>query len=142
MYYGELGFQSRTLIKYFEGHGATKIKPGDNPANWMLRVMPESETDFAEIYLQNPEYAKLKKEIEAARAEPPKELEITYSTEFAVPTSERQKLMNKRLLTIYWRSPAYNSSRLMVCVVIAFILGSVFVTERNLEKLTEDSSFD
>jgi len=139
VYYGELGFQSRTLIKYFKGHGATKIKPGDNPANWMLRVMQESETDFAEIYLQNPEYAKLKKEIEAARAEPPKELEITYSTEFAVPTSERQKLMNRRLITIYWRSPAYNYSRLMVCIVIAFILGSVFVTERNLKKLTEDN---
>jgi hypothetical protein len=53
VYCGELGFQSRTLIEYFEGHGATKIKPGDNPANWMLRVMPESENDFAEIYNQS-----------------------------------------------------------------------------------------
>ena len=138
MYCGELGFQSRTLIEYFEGHGATKIKPGDNPANWMLRVMPESENDSAEIYIQSLEYTQLKKQIEAAKVDPPKELEITYLTEFAVPTSTRQKLTNRRLQNIYWRSPAYNYSRLMVCVAIAFILGSVFVTERNLEILTED----
>ena len=138
MYFGELGFQSRTLIKYFEGHGATKIKPGDNPANWMLRVMPECEKDFAEVYIQNLEFSKLKNQVVAAKVDPPEELEITYLTEFAVPRSERQKLTNKRLRNIYWRSPAYNLSRLMVCVAIAFILGSVFVTERNLKVLTED----
>jgi len=138
VYCGELGFECRTLIQYFEGHGATKIMPGDNPANWMLRVMPECDKDFAEVYVQNPEYAKLKRQLAAAKLDPPEELKITYLTEFAVPSSERQKLTNRRLQNIYWRSPAYNLSRLMVCVVIAFILGSVFVTERNLTKLTED----
>uniref|UniRef100_A0A7S4ACS2 ABC transporter domain-containing protein n=1 Tax=Pseudo-nitzschia australis TaxID=44445 RepID=A0A7S4ACS2_9STRA len=138
VYFGELGFQSRTLIKYFEGHGATKIKPGDNPANWMLRVLPECDKDFADVYIQNSEYSKLTNQIAAVKVDPPKELEIIYLTEFAVPRSERQKLTNKRLRNIYWRSPAYNLSRLMVCVVIAFILGSVFVTERNLKALTED----
>ncbi|VEU39363.1 unnamed protein product [Pseudo-nitzschia multistriata] len=138
VYFGELGFQSRTLIKYFEAYGATKIKPGDNPANWMLRVLPECDEDFADVYIQTSEYSKLTNEIAAAKVDPPKELKVAYLTEFAVPRSERQKLANKRLRTIYWRSPAYNLARLMVCVVIAFILGSVFVTERNLQVLTED----
>mmetsp|Transcript_21957 Transcript_21957/g.49245 ORF Transcript_21957/g.49245 Transcript_21957/m.49245 type:complete len:400 (+) Transcript_21957:352-1551(+) len=138
VYFGELGFQSRTLIKYFEGYGATKIKPGDNPANWMLRVVSESETDLAEVYTKNLKYSKLMRQLEAARTDPPKELEIAYLTEFAVPRCERQKLTNKRLQKIYWRSPAYNLSRLMVCGVIAFILGSVFVTERNPQVLTEN----
>eukprot|EP00536_Pseudo-nitzschia_multiseries_P002021 jgi/Psemu1/182647/e_gw1.27.166.1 len=138
VFFGELGFQSRNLIEYFERHGATKIEPGDNPANWMLRVLPEGDEDFAEVYVQNSEFSKLKNQVAAVKVDPPKELEINYLTEFAVPRSERQKLTNKRLRNIYWRSPAYNLSRLMVCVVIAFILGSVFVTKRNVQVLTED----
>ena len=138
VFFGELGLQSETMIKNSEGHGATKIKPGDNPANWMLRVMQQREKDFSDIYIQNSEYCKLKCEIAAAKANPPKELEIAYLTEFAVPPAVRQKLTNKRLRTIYWRSPAYNLSRLMVCGIIAFILGSVFVTGPTLEILTEN----
>ena len=126
------------MIKYFEGQGATKIKPGDNPANWMLRVMQQGEKDFSDSYIQNSEYYKLKCEIAAAKANPPKELEIAYVTEFAVSRAVRQKLTIKRLRTIYWRSPAYNLSRLMVCGIIAFILGSVFVTGPKLEVLTEN----
>ena len=138
VYFGELGFQSETLINYFEGNGATKIKPGDNPANWMLRVVEECEKDFSSIYMRSSEYSKMMRQIVAAKANPPEELKITYLTEFATPRSVRQSLTNKRLQTIYWRSPAYNLSRLTVCGVIAFVLGSVFVTERNLEVLTEN----
>jgi hypothetical protein len=137
VYFGELGYQSKTMIDYFEGHGAAKIEPGDNPANWMLRELPRSEKDFAELYVNSPAYSKLTQQLAAARVDPPKELEIWYKSDFAVPSSERQRLMNKRLQTVYWRSPAYNLSRLLVCVVIAFILGSVFITERQLEIMTE-----
>ncbi len=126
------------MIKYFEGHGATKIMPGDNPANWMLRIMQKFDIDFPEIYLQDPEYTKLKHQLAAAREDPPEEHQILYLTEYAVPRSLRQKLTNMRLQTIYWRSPAYNLSRLMVCGGIAFILGSVFVAERKQEVLTEN----
>jgi len=138
VYFGELGFQSETLMKFFEGHGATKIKPGDNPANWMLRVVEECEKDFSIIFKHSSEYSKMMCQIKTANVHPPEELEITYLTEFATTRSVRQSLTNKRLQTIYWRSPAYNLSRLMVCGIIAFILGSVFVTERNLEVLTEN----
>ncbi|KAG7357215.1 multidrug ABC transporter ATPase [Nitzschia inconspicua] len=137
VYHGPLGSQCKTLVKYFEGHGATPIEAGDNPSNWMLREIPKSEKDFAALYHGSQEYAKLRRQLEAARTNPPKELEIWYKADFAVPSSERQRLMNKRLQTVYWRSPTYNLSRLLVCVVIAFILGSVFITERQLTTLTE-----
>jgi hypothetical protein len=137
VYFGELGGQFRTLINYFEVHGATPIDPGDNPANWMLREIPKAKEDFADLYLQSQEYCKLRRQLEATRTNPPKELELWYQSDFAVPTSERQKLMNKRLQTVYWRSPTYNLSRLLVCIIIAFFLGSVFITERRLSTLTE-----
>jgi hypothetical protein len=137
VYFGELGSQCRTLINYFEYHGATPIHPGDNPSNWVLREIPKSQEDFAGLYLQSKEYAKLRRQLEATRTNPPKELELWYQSDFAVPTSERLRLMNKRLQTIYWRSPTYNLARLLVCIIIAFILGSVFITERRLSTLTE-----
>lgn len=137
VYFGELGFQCKTLINYFQGKGATPIEAGDNPANWMLRELPTSETDFAEAYCQSVEFSTLKKQLLAARTDPPRELEIWYQSDFAVPNSERQRFMTKRLQTVYWRSPTYNLSRLLVSIVIAFILGSVFITERQLTTLTE-----
>jgi hypothetical protein len=137
VYFGELGEHSKTLIAYFESHGAGKIEPGDNPANWMLREIPQCKDDLGEVYKQTPQYAKLKRQLTAARTDPPKELELWYASDFAVPSEERQRLMNKRLQTIYWRSPTYNLSRIVVSIVIAFILGSVFITERQLESMTE-----
>lgn len=139
VYYGELGDSSARMINYFQKHGASPIDAGDNPANWMLRVLA-ADVDFADIYASSPEYMKLRKQLSKARENPPKELEVHFMSEFAVPIEERQRLMNKRLQTIYWRSPAYNLSRLLVCVIIAFILGSVFITERQLDVLTESKA--
>jgi hypothetical protein len=137
VYFGPLGLDSQALIDYFEGQGVCPIEPGDNPANWMLRELPKGEKDYADLYQESPEHSTLKRQLETARTDPPKELEIWYQSDFAVPTSERQRLMNKRLQTIYWRSPTYNLSRLLVCIIIAFILGSVFITQRQLTTLTE-----
>lgn len=137
IYFGELGVESDVLIKYFERHGTQRISLGDNPANWLMREYPKSKNDYADIYLGTPEYARLREQLARAKVDPPKELEITYISKFAVPAQERRRLVTERLQTVYWRSPTYNLSRLLVCIVIALILGSVFITERQLPILTE-----
>ncbi len=103
----------------------------------MLRELPRGEKDFAATYLESTEYTKLRSQLETARTNPAEELRLWYQFDFATPSSERQRFMNKRMQTVYWRSPTYNLSRLVVCVIIAFILGSVFITKRNLTVLTE-----
>jgi hypothetical protein len=56
IYVGPLGHQSRDLIEYFEGiQQVSKIKPGYNPATWMLEVTSQAQEDilgvsFAEVY--------------------------------------------------------------------------------------------
>lgn len=137
VFFGELGEQSKHLISYFESHGANRIDMGDNPANWMLREIQTEERDLAEEYKESSEFAALKRKLAEVRLNPVPSLEVTFPTQFATPSEVRQKLMNKRLQTIYWRSPAYNLSRLLVCTVIAFILGSVFLTNRNQSVFTE-----
>jgi len=139
VYFGETGDQSKDLIGYFERHGANRIDIGDNPANWMLREIQSSDNpiDLADAYNRSGEYRKLKAGLADVRDSQIDELEIMFPTKFAAPSELRQRLMNKRLQTIYWRSPAYNLSRLLVCSVIAFILGSVFIDRRDPEVLTE-----
>ena len=139
VYFGPTGEQSKDLIDYLESHGADRIDLNDNPANWMLREITSSANvqDLAEVYANSGEHELLKKRLNDVKENPVPALEISYSEEYAAPKEMRQKLMNKRLQTIYWRSPAYNLSRLLVCIVIAFILGSVFITDRNKQVFTE-----
>ncbi len=139
VYFGKTGEQSKQLIKYFESHGARRIEIGDNPANWMLREIqsPENSRDLADEYIKSEEYKTLKAKLADVRATQIEALEVAFPTPFAAPSELRQRLMNKRLQTIYWRSPAYNLSRLLVCCVIAFILGSIFITDRHPRVMNE-----
>lgn len=139
VYFGETGIQSKELIRYFEERGAKRIDIGDNPANWMLREVqsPDNPADLADEYMKSKEYETLKKKLGEVRSTQIETLEIKFPTKFAAPSDLRQRLMNKRLQTIYWRSPAYNLSRLLVCCVIAFILGSVFLENRHPDVTTE-----
>ncbi|KAM3192539.1 hypothetical protein ACQJBY_069641 [Aegilops geniculata] len=56
IYVGPLGHQSCDLIQYFEGiERVNKIKPGYNPATWMLEVTSQAQEDilgasFSEVY--------------------------------------------------------------------------------------------
>lgn len=139
VYFGELGEQSKTMISYFEDHGASRIDIGDNPANWMLReIEPRNNSkDLAEEYKTSSQFAALKAQLTEVKETLIPSLEISFPSRFASSAETRQRLMNKRLQTIYWRSPAYNRARLLVCIVIAFILGAVFVTNRTPDVFTE-----
>lgn len=39
VYFGDIGEQSRTLLDYFEGHGARKCEDAENPAEYMLEIV-------------------------------------------------------------------------------------------------------
>jgi hypothetical protein len=104
----------------------------------MLRVITDEESgDLAEVYLKSDDFSRLKAELDTLKESPDEDLKIEYQSEFAVPRTTRRSLVNKRLQLIYWRSPAYNLSRISVSLVIAFVLGSVFITTRRLPQYTE-----
>jgi ABC-2 type transporter len=138
VYHGELGKDCGQLVSYFESRGAPEIELGDNPANWMLRVLEAPNVgDLAESYLMSPEHASLVKALDDIATAPDPDLKLSYESEFAAATRSRRLYVNGRLQTIYWRSPSYNLSRLTVSLVIAFVLGSVFVTKRSPPAFSE-----
>lgn len=125
-------------MSFFENEGSDKIGLGENPANWMLRLITDEKTgDCAEAYLNSDDYSKLQAELEEIQENKSEDMKIQYDSEFAAPARKRRGLVNKRLQTIYWRSPAYNLGRMLVSLIISFLLGSVFITRRELDVYTE-----
>jgi ABC-type cobalamin/Fe3+-siderophores transport system ATPase subunit len=129
VFFGELGPNCMNLTNYFELLGADPIDVGENPANWMLNVVAADGTprDYAEEFVNSRNYSEMNQRIRVSIDDVTPEDEIIFDTEYATTPRQRQSLTNKRFLTIYFRSPAYNLSRIVISVCIAFILGSVFL---------------
>jgi len=131
VYHGPLGENSCELINYFESLGASPIELGDNPANWILRVVQDPRMeDLAEAYWNSEEHGVLMNELAALVDNPEPASKIEVDGPFAVGRATRQLLVTRRLRTIYWRSTTYNLGRIMISLVMACLLGAVFITER------------
>lgn len=132
VYHGPTGNQSCEIVRYFESMGAPRIQLGENPANWMLRVLcDEKMGSLPERFRQSSLFLKSKQELDTIKqSEPDPSRMIQYDTQYATTRKERQFLVTGRVRSIYWRSPAYNLARLMVSGTIAFILGSMFLWSR------------
>lgn len=136
---GPTGDCSRNLINYFESLGAPNINLGENPGNWMLQVITSEDMgDLAQKYLESSIFVSLKEDLDGLQnSEPDPSKKIEFEDEFATSRTTRGKLVSRRLRLIYWRSPTYSLSKLTVSAAIAFVLGSVFVTERKAPIMSE-----
>ena len=138
VYHGELGEGSCNLIEYFRAHGAAPINRGENPGTWMLTIITDpsavddqgNQIDYSEVWKESDEYEFLNNEIKEAEDTPEDDREISFESKYACPKRVRQRIVNERLVLIYWRSPTYNRLRLIVALFIAFLLSSVFITNR------------
>jgi len=135
VFFGELGPDCSNLVNYFESVGAHSIDRGENPASWMLSaVNSETQTrlafvDFAEEYKSSDLYEDLLKRLRELVVNKDPSQRIYYANEFAADGATRRALINARLRTIYWRSPAYNRQRMVIYAMIALIVGSIFLPE-------------
>lgn len=143
VFYGETGVCSSNLISYFEDLGATPMNIGENPATWMLNVLGEhiggedDDFNFATAWSQSSNCADLAKHLAEISETRDEETEIKYDSVFPVGWFKRDALMGNRLVKIYWRSPAYNLVRMVLSVLIALLLGSMFIPIRDSPVYTE-----
>lgn len=143
VFFGELGKHSRKLTDYFEARGAEPIMRGENPATWMLTVITggksgQENTDFAKLYRESNEFKDLQSRLVELKAAPDEAKRISYESQYSLPFRKRNHLLNERLVTVYWRSPAYNYGRMFLSVLIGFLVASVFVTNRKPEMYSEN----
>lgn len=100
-YHGPLGADSVDLIDYFECEGAIPIELGDNPANWILRVMQDEDLgDLAQVYTQSELFSVHEEEINERSKDPSAENMVVFDKKFATTYFYRQVQVNKRLQTI------------------------------------------
>lgn len=125
IYFGDLGENMETLIKYFERNGSAPCPKNANPAEWMLEVIgaaPGSHADrnWSEVWNQSAERVQVRTELAqmkndlSQKPEPPKAPEYG---EFAMPLWSQFLICLQRMLQQYWRSPSYIYSKATMCIV-------------------------
>lgn len=139
MFFGDLGTNSQNLISYFERYSSTpKIKPGENPATWMLTVIGAGSGsgtahpfDYAGSYKGSKLHKECLEKIEALSSKPTNENKVSFPNKYATSKLTQSNQVLDRLLKIYWRSPSYNLVRILVSIVVALLFSSVYISSRD-----------
>lgn len=149
-YFGPLGEHSHDLISYLEAYpGVTPIKPGYNPATWMLEVTGGSmATSFKSADLDFPgEY--LNSKIRAANIAQGDEIVsktkessavLSIESKYATSTRTQAKMLMQKYVAFYWRAPHYNFTRVMMTLIIALIYGLVYLNEAKALRAGSESA--
>ena len=143
---GELGPQCSHLIDYFEDRGANPISFGENPAAWMLRAQTSgaaAEVNWIDEFKGSVQFQTLQEQIATIKENPDESKKLVFEEPYPTTSKERVNLMNRRIVTVYKRSPAYNLARLSIAVLYAFIIGSVFIGgRRNADNIWLENEVD
>ncbi|CAI0473877.1 unnamed protein product [Linum tenue] len=139
IYVGPLGYNSCHLIQYFERiRGVRKIKPGYNPATWMLEITTaaketELEIDFASIYRNSNLYKENKGTIGQLSKPAPGSIDLNFPTKFSTSLFTQAIACLWKQHKSYWRNLTYTGARLFFTATIALMFGTMFL---NLGKNT------
>lgn len=126
-YHGEIGPDSRTMIEYFESHGASKCSPNANPAEYILEVVGAgtagvAQADWAEIWKNSEECKKLNEELEAIHNSVDQN-QVKKPNKYSLNFFQQFWLVYKRMNVSWWRSPSYNVGRLIKVIFIGLMSG-------------------
>jgi len=133
VFFGDLGKHSINLTNYFETAGSEPIQYGQNPASWMLLASEFKEpTEWAELYTSSKQYNDLMEQIQAERESLDEAKKITYADNYATTLKARLAFMSYRVNTIYRRSPAYNTGRMIIMVIYGLVFASLFSVKADI----------
>lgn len=112
-------------------------------AKWMLSAYSgegvSGDRDWDGLFKESDEYRALREQIDAIPDAPDETKKIHFEGAFPSTFLERLRLMNRRLTTVYKRSPAYNLTRMLIAVLYAFLIGSVFLRNTGYRKATNQN---
>ena len=126
VYFGKIGKNSQTLIKYFIRNGAADCPSGMNPAEYMLQTIgatpgTKTEIDWNAVWRKSSEYAAVHQELESLR-HVNKNQQMHQHAGFWIQI--HQVLL--RTFEQYWRTPEYLYSKMLLCVGSALFIGFSF----------------
>ncbi|GLB42209.1 putative ABC transporter superfamily, ABCG family. PDR (TC 3.A.1.205) subfamily protein [Lyophyllum shimeji] len=148
VYFGDLGKNATTLIRYFERNGSRECHPDENPAEFMLDVIGAGATatsaqNWHEIWCNSDESKRLQIEVEdihtKGRNRPP--VEATLHSEFATSWFTQTALLCKRNVEAYWRDPTYLMAKLVLNIFGGLFIGFTFWNSQNTQQGTQNKLF-
>ncbi|KAG0681361.1 ATP-binding cassette transporter snq2 [Pichia californica] len=138
VYFGDIGKNSETLINYFEGQGADKCDPQENPAEYILTVIGAGATatvekDWHQVWVNSQEFVERSKEIENIIIESSKNAVLSNNSEneelkkpFAAPYLYQLLIVYKRTQLQVFRQVPYIMSKFMLMVLAGLLHGFTF----------------
>lgn len=123
LYFGDIGPQSRSVIRYFERGGARLCGDNENPAEWLLEATMGSDIDWASLWQTSDERRGISENLEGmkrALTEPLlKSHEFDTSGEFATHFFRQLSIVTRRTIENDWRTPAYLYSKFFLILGMA-----------------------
>ncbi|POM80711.1 ABC Superfamily [Phytophthora palmivora] len=136
VFYGNLGENCHNLVEYFENiPGVTPLPKDYNPATWMLECIgagvnnsAADSTDFVDYFNKSSYRQVLDVEMakEGVTISSPNLPEMVFAKKRAATSFTQMKFVVTRFFRMYWRTPNYSLTRLVMSVFLAFIFGIVF----------------
>jgi ATP-binding cassette subfamily G (WHITE) protein 2 (PDR) len=136
-YFGDIGPNCKTVIDYFEKQGARHCREDENPAEWLLEVTKDNNTEdlpsWAEKWKASQERTRIESELQdmkkAVHDHPvPQDIGRVGRTEFARGFLTQLSILTKRNLLRDWRTPSYLYSKSLL--VIAAVSISILYIRR------------
>ncbi|THH12068.1 hypothetical protein EW145_g234 [Phellinidium pouzarii] len=148
VYFGDIGQNSSTLIKYFEAKGGRTCAEDENPAEWMLDVIGAGATatstiDWYEAWRKSEEASQVRVEIDDIHEEGRKKpaVEATLKSEFASSWGYQLFALTMRGFQSYWRNPTYILAKMALNICAGLFIGFTFFKAKDTIQGTQNKLF-
>ncbi|ETN39195.1 uncharacterized protein HMPREF1541_05418 [Cyphellophora europaea CBS 101466] len=152
VYFGDIGPNSRTLIDYFMRHGGPDCAEGVNPAEYMLETIgaapgAQTDIDWPAVWRESADYRGVQSELASltglTKITTAQSGAMTGSefAEFAAPFTSQLRLVLKRTLQQYFRSPSYIYSKALLTLGSAIFIGFSFFRSENTRQGLQNQLF-
>ncbi|KAL3669649.1 hypothetical protein V7S43_005033 [Phytophthora oleae] len=132
VYFGESRVDA--IKPYFEAlPGARPLPEGYNPATWILECVGAGVTrveghvaPFSQIFESSVQHTTMMKVLEAQSLECDGVVALDFATKRAASSWTQMRMLISRFRTLYWRTPSYSLSRLILALGLGLIVGALF----------------
>ncbi|KAG7381550.1 hypothetical protein PHYPSEUDO_005933 [Phytophthora pseudosyringae] len=135
--FGDLGVKASRLVSYFESiDGVAKLEKGFNPATWMLEVIGAGvgnnsgdKADFVSLSKASEQWRQLQTNLDSEGVTRPSPTlpALVFRRKRAASNWTQAVFLVKRWFRLYWRTPSYNLTRVVISLILALALGITYV---------------
>jgi ATP-binding cassette subfamily G (WHITE) protein 2 (PDR) len=135
VYFGPVGQNSQTLLEYFESSGARKCDNEENPAEYMLEIVNNTQDsqgrDWYSAWKASQEAQEVEAEVDRIHTEKAEQAvagqdEPGGHAEFAMPFTAQLEQVTARVFQQYWRTPGYIMAKFLLGIAAGLFIGFSF----------------